>query len=443
MELSKHLIAPFSVINGLILFLAFSYSSILNSQNSSHDLFEHIHLEKELTNSSGLDIQLMDSKSEGLLNLKMQSENKKTNYAWASVPAPKKGWTLNSYNYIEADIKNTSSHPVQIILWIKANKGWNAVADTATIKAGDIHHFKCDLRETFPDKTPKLNPDYVHQIQVMFVKPKPNVSVDLLNLVATGKLSKWERPKDRMDVPDITTEKPKAGKRTIYKLDNDKHPRLYAALYLPSNWKPNKKHPVIVEFPGNIFFTKNCYSTGRPEDSVMGYGMSMGEDAIWICMPFVDYKSGEITVNGWGNPDDTANYTQKIVQDIIKKYSGDANNVVLTGFSRGAIACGFIGLRNDSIASLWKGLHMCQHYDGDGWNGADMGGALKRIQRLNNKKVFHTDNNGVEPRKMLSKVNADVTFTSSGLKYHACDMFLDNRPSTLQLRQWFKYLVSN
>ena len=64
--------------------------------------------------------------------------------------------------------------------------------------------------------------------------------------------------------------------------------------------------------------------------------------------------------------------------EVCDNFGGDRDDVVLTGFSRGAIACGYIGLRNDHVAALWKGFHACQHYDGAGWNGATMEGAMKR-----------------------------------------------------------------
>ena len=87
-------------------------------------------------------------------------------------------------------------------------------------------------------------------------------------------------------------------------------------------------------------------------------------------MPFLDRDTGKIAENGWGNADDTADYVMRMVAEVCAKFGGDRENVVLTGFSRGAIACGYIGLRNDRIAALWKGFHACQHSDGAAWNGA-------------------------------------------------------------------------
>jgi len=132
-----------------------------------------------------------------------------------------------------------------------------------------------------------------------------------------------------------------------------------------------------------------------------------------------------------------------MVADVCTKFGGDRENVVLAGFSRGAIACGYIGLRNDRIAALWKGFHACQHYDGDGWNGATLPGAIERARRFRGKAVFQTDNSEETFRPVMDVMNTHVTWVQSGLGFHSTAMFLDDRPSTQQLREWFRQLVGN
>ena len=99
-------------------------------------------------------------------------------------------------------------------------------------------------------------------------------------------------------------------------------------------------------------------------------------------MPFLDRATDTIAENAWGNADDTADYLMRLVAEVCDKFGGDRENLVLTGFSRGAIACGYIGLRNDDIAKLWKGFHACQHTDGSNWNGATMASAIERAARF-------------------------------------------------------------
>ncbi|NJB81341.1 alpha/beta hydrolase family protein [Wenyingzhuangia aestuarii] len=293
----------------------------------------------------------------------------------------------------------------------------------------------------FPDgATPKIDRNHISLLKLIIVKAPSNLNITLSHLTYKGVQKKAIIPKGRLEVPDMILKKPTAGLRVKYKLDNNSE--LYSALFLPKKWTPKKKLPIIVEFPGNEFYTNNCYSSGSPEDCTIGYGMSKG-NAIWVSLPFVNYKTGKTAPSGWGNPEDTVDYTLKVVDHIIKKFNGDPNNVFLTGFSRGAIACGFIGLRNKSIANTWKGIHMCQHYDGDGWGGSKLNDAILRLQNLNGTKIFHTDNikKNKELQKMLADQNVDVTSAESDLNTHACAMFLDNRPSTLKLRKWYQDLL--
>ncbi|TYA78706.1 alpha/beta hydrolase family protein [Seonamhaeicola marinus] len=396
--------------------------------------------ESILEHSRGVNVKYNENK---VLELSDLGKTPKERYKWIGVPISKLGQKLNRYQNITATLKNTGAASLKTLLWVNSNKGWNSVADTLTIHPGELKRLSCNLRELFPDGTSKINPNYIYEVQVMFDKAN-SVKVELLDLKASNIIKEWKRPEHRLDVPEMKIGLPKAGQRVQYKLDKDSLKDFYSVLYLPENWKANrlKKYPVIVEFPGNVFYVRNCYSTGRPEDCVIGYGMSKGKEAIWISMPFVDYKTNAIAENGWGHPDDTADYTIKMVQEVIAKFNGDKDNIIITGFSRGAIACGFIGLRNDTIASLWKGMHCCQHFDGDGWGGATEVDAKARLNRLGAISVFQTDNDKTKLKNLLKEVNATVIYESSGLNAHACDMFLDNRASTQKLRQWFTTLIS-
>ena len=63
----------------------------------------------------------------------------------------------------------------------------------------------------------------------------------------------------------------------------------------------------------------------------------------------------------------------------------------LCGFSRGAIAASYIGLADDKIASLWKGIFTHDHFDGHkkwGYAKSDRASALKRLARLKGRPVL-------------------------------------------------------
>jgi hypothetical protein len=266
------------------------------------------------------------------------------------------------------------------------------------------------------------------------------LSVEVSALRAEGAAPEWKRPPGRLDVPVVEDHAPAAGKRVRYRLAPDADNGIYGVLNLPEDWSPGKSFPVIVEFPGNQFYGPACYSSGFPDQCVIGYGMSKGRGAICLGMPFIDRSAGKIIEDGWGNTNDTADYVLQMVEEVCTKFGGDRKNVVLTGFSRGAIACGYIGLRNDRVAALWKGFHACQHYDGVHWNSANEG-FLERAARFRGKAVFQTDNSQEKYQPVMDVMKTTVTWAQSGLHAHATAMFLDDRPSTLQLREWFRNLV--
>ncbi|VGO18178.1 hypothetical protein [Pontiella sulfatireligans] len=390
-------------------------------------------------NHHGVETEFIQKGGERVLNLTQAEEGR---YAWVFIPAPVEGWGLDHANFIEAEINNSGTRAVEVILWVVPDRGWDAIGKRATIEAGKSLLFKCNLRASFKDGTPKLNPHRINKVEVMFSKAPVGASIQVKGLSSSGTVPEWVMPEGRMTVPNMETRKYAAGKRVRYQLLEHRNTDIYSVLYLPKTWTRHGKYPVIVEFPGNIYYTGSVYSSGRPEQCAIGYGMSKHEEVIWVSVPFVDYDLNENVESGFGNADDTADYTVKLVNELVDSFGGDKDNVVITGFSRGALACGYIGRRNDVIASLWKGFHPCQHYDGDGWNGADMNGAKERAKRIGKSPVFHTDNERHEALKtMLSEVGADVTFASSGLGAHATAMFLDDRPSTVQLRDWYGNLI--
>ena len=365
-------------------------------------------------------------------------------YAWALISAPAEKWNLGTRRAIEAAIGNTGTDSIEVALWVVADAGWESIADFAVLQPGETRTFSCPLRATFPDGTPKLDPARVRGVQVMLRKPTAGQTVEVADLAAVGEAPPWTRPAGRLDVPIVEDGPPAPGRRVPYR-PLPSGPGIEtppaAFLSLPSDWQPGGSHPVVVEYPGNIFFTPACYSTGRPEQCVIGYGMTRGRGAIWISLPFVD-ASGHVAENGWGDPERTAEFCVATVEDVCERFSGDRDRLVLTGFSRGAIACGFIGLRNDRIAALWKGLHCCQHFDGDGWNGATLDGAIERASRFRGTSVFHTDNSADKVKPVTDALRVPVTFVSSGLGAHSCAMFLDDRESTRRLRDWFTHLTA-
>lgn len=387
-----------------------------------------------------------------------------TLFARVTIPPPPDGWDLAGRATVDAELTNDGEHPVGVMLWVVGDHGWEAVLDTAVLEPGDARRFSCGLRGTFPDGTPRLNPADVRGVQIMLGQPvavgpsrgggskaapqfaagitRP-VSIRLRSLVARGEQPPWRRPPGRIDVPAVEEGDPAPGRRVRHRLVGDEKSGIASILNLPDDWQAGRKYPVIVEFPGNIFLGPACYSTGLPDQCIIGYGITKGRGAICVGLPFLDRAAGRIVENGWGDADDTADYAVRTVAEVCERFGGDPERVVLTGFSRGAIACGYIGLRNERIAALWKGFHACQHYDGGGWNGATLPDAIERAARFRGAAVFQTDNPREKYQPVMDAMKTDVTWADSGLGWHSTAMFLDDRPSTLTLREWFWRLVGD
>lgn len=230
-------------------------------------------------------------------------------HAWVTIPAPSTGWDLARRETVNAEIVNSGTASVGVMLWVVGDHGWDAVLDVATLAPGETRGFACPLRATFPDGTPKLNPGDFKAVQVMLAEPRTRppdeerpgqpqaylhpqirqpVSILVRSLVARGSAPEWKRPPGRIDVPAVEDADPAPGIRVRYRLPDDEQLGIHAVLQLPHDWRPGRRFPVIVEFPGNLFFGPACYSTGRPEQCVIGYGMTKGLGAICLGVPFVD-----------------------------------------------------------------------------------------------------------------------------------------------------------
>jgi len=361
--------------------------------------------------------------------------------SWLIVPAPEGGWPLDTRSTVEVDVHNPGTKPVNVMMWVVASRGWDAVPDIQeSIQPGETRHLKCHLREGWRDyfgakTTPKIDPHLVTQIQIVLWKTQEGDRVELSNLVAKGREPEFRKPADRLEVPDMEEGVPAPGRRVRFRLEGEQDEEPYSVLYLPADWKAGGRYPVVVEYPADRFFHWSCYSTGRPEQGVIGYGMTKGRGAIWVCLPFI--KDGAVAENGFGDGDATAEYALRVLAAIAERFGGEPGNAVLTGFSRGAMACWYVGLRNDRVASAWRGFHAVQGYDGGGWGGSTRADALERSMRIGNREFFLTDNFKEEPARMLGEAGVKTVSARSGLGAHGAAMFLDDRPSTVAVRDWF------
>ena len=260
-----------------------------------------------------------------------------------------------------------------------------------------------------------------------------------------------------LEIPPLSDAAPGPGLRVKQTLPAWKSTVVYHVLHLPPDWQPSRRYPVIVEYAGNGGY-KNRFgdiSTGRPEGSRLGYGMSAGKGFIWLCLPYLNSAGDALALTLWGDPpardpEPTLRYAREAVARVCREYGGDAQRVVLCGFSRGAIACNFLGLHDDATAKLWCGFVAYSHYDGvkTQWPypGADRAPALARLKRLGARPQFicHEGDGVEETRRYLAEAmpGGNFTFVATGFRNHNDAWTLRPCEARTQLRAWLHQLVT-
>jgi hypothetical protein len=193
-----------------------------------------------------------------------------------------------------------------------------------------------------------------------------------------------------LTTPVMTDDEPGPGKRVRQISPEYKGTEVYHALYLPRDWQPGGKYPVIVEYTGNKHVVSG--STGEVKDANLGYGMSGGQGCIWVCMPYVEKGRLKNALNWWGDRQSTIDYCKVNLPRICAQFGGDPSKMFICGFSRGAIGASYIGLADDEIASFWRGMFTHDHFDGQnenwGYPDSDRVSALKRLARLKGRPVL-------------------------------------------------------
>ena len=162
----------------------------------------------------------------------------------------------------------------------------------------------------------------------------------------------------------------------------------------------------------------------------------------------------------WGNISDyhvepTLNYCKNAVPWICKQYNGNLDSVIITGFSRGAIACNYIGLNDDEISRLWTAFIPYSHYDGviETWDypACNRASALTRLNRLKARPQFicHETINGQQIGLDSTKsyldstgIQAPLTFKETGFRNHSDAWILRSCPTRKALRRWLKSILT-
>jgi hypothetical protein len=255
-------------------------------------------------------------------------------------------------------------------------------------------------------------------------------------------------PQD-LHLPRMVKGAPAPGKRVRQVAAAYHGTAVYHTLYLPTDWVRGRSYPVIVEYAGNGPY-KNTFGdicSGRVEDCCLGYGISGGEGFIWVCLPYVSPDHQHNQLEWWGDTRATVAYCRTVIPQVCTAYGGDLDTVFIAGFSRGAIACNYIGLHDDEIAGLWLGFIAHSHYDGvRTWNyaGSERHAAEVRLGRLKGRAQFISHEGSVEQtEQFLKEADADGMFTFQAIPYrnHTDTWVLRDIPERRIVREWVREVL--
>ena len=238
-----------------------------------------------------------------------------------------------------------------------------------------------------------------------------------------------------LTVPPLSEGEPAAGKRVRQSLPPWRGTGVYHSLYLPGDWQKGKSYPVIAEYAGN----QGGIGGEGKYDACLGYGQSGGKGFIWMCLPYINSKDKAYQLQWWGDVEATLDYARRAIRDVCERWGGDGSAVLLTGFSRGSIACGYLGLHDDRMADIWLAFMAHSHFDGGPWPIGDKAAARRRLARLKGRSMFVT-NEGAEifkpVREHLAGCQGPITLLPLPHIKHENTWVLHDCPQRGALRAW-------
>ena len=266
--------------------------------------------------------------------------------------------------------------------------------------------------------------------------------------------------------PTVTSDVPAAGRRSSIRLDGYVSP-IHHTLYLPTDWNPNRKWPILVEWTDNNpdcnekhgeVGRKTGDEVGNPStlhaiDGQLAYGISGGSGAICLRLPFLNHSGTRMVTRWWGDdpqndPASTVRYLQSAIADTCAKHGGDPDRVVLVGFAQGSIAVNAVGLSCDEAARLWKAAVCFSHYDGVGkwpFAGSETASARERLKRLGQRPQYIINeslpaggsrSDQIQAFIQESAIEGEFTFASTGFLNQDDDWVLRPSAARTHLREW-------
>ena len=260
-------------------------------------------------------------------------------------------------------------------------------------------------------------------------------------------------------VPIAVEGEPQPGKRVFAVAPGWEGTAVRHTLALPRDWRPGVRLPVLVEYPGNGPYRNALgdVSEGTPEGCELGHGLSGGAGAIWLCLPCVAVAADgtrSVSRAWWGDVGQTLSYCRAAIDDVCARHGGDRERLVLCGFSRGAIACSYLGLHDDTVAPLWRGFFCHSHFDGVRlwpYAGSEGSVALGRLVRLAGRPVWISHELDVEAtRRFLDAGRAldgapagAFTFVPIPYPNHSAAWVLRDLPERARARAWLREVLGD
>lgn len=380
------------------------------------------------------------STADGMLVIASDASN---NNAVVRLGVPTDRRDLSARGALSFDVRNVSAEKVTFTVWALSPGGWGGVSSypasntdgRETIDPGATKTITIDLHARYPGPdvyTTATNPAEVEAVEFQFALAKtakagPQVSVSAIRATGVAPSGPPNRVSERLRVPKAERGPAGAGKRVYEQLPEWEGTSVTHVLGLPRNYVAGRTYPLIVEYTGNIFYHKFCYSTGLTDQGTMAYGLSKGEDYITLNLPFISEDGQREQVSGFGSQQKTVDYCLQAIGHVAEKYGADPQAVFVTGFSRGMYACNYIALADERIADVWSGVVAAKPevlWDakrGKGWNNVGIGWD-ERAARLKGRQSI------LMPANLGTGVHVDVEF-------------LEDRPSTLATREWMRKVM--
>ena len=260
--------------------------------------------------------------------------------------------------------------------------------------------------------------------------------------------------------PTLSTGEPQPGHWVKQTLPSLAGTAAYHCVYLPHDWEPGRKYPLIVVFPGNGPFVSRFgdRSGGLPEHNLFGVGLTGGNGYIVLGLGYLDSRKNlQPTGSWWGDVQATISYTQEAVRFVGEQYGADLSRIVLLGFSRSAFGASFIGLHDDKIAPLWSGIlcydgwesqadmarNLYRHdqssynYDPDDFGGS---GVAQRFQRLAGRPLFFVGGRG-DIVNLNARTRWPIEFFPKTHRNHNVSWAFRDTPERAAARAWLKRVL--